>query len=654
MAKQKSKELIDGVSIVPSIEGTANTITDSGKWGRPSAKKWVNRIISRVRQTEITEGPGRNLTRDYYEGKILSKNPIKNKNDVFYPILKTYHDALRPNLYYQLPAWYLESTIDDESFTDIDSSVLSYGARETDFDNEMKAMMSEVLLHSFGCVAYDFDADRMVSRARQVNIDDVVVDNVSSWRMRDQSWVAIRGVVNLEDAKIIFNDKDLNPTIPLKNSKGYGFSGNMRSKASYLESPDDREEVFEFWEIFAKYGQERERYYVSLNNEDDFLSIETVNPESVKGNNPVKWSKKSDWPFVLDKEDFPVEFLRMNERTTSFYPLQEMALLCPLVKEINVIFRFMSDRTKKAASAKIIFDKSISETNLESLMSSQDFDALAIKLKSGRSIRDLIEILEFPGVTQEMLQNLAGLVSVFNESSGVTELVRGGSGTGRKTAKQALIENDQLGLRVGSMQYRIDDFLRRVGRKMNMINSQLTPKEVARRVSKRTEANSQVFEKDENGNIPWDIRAKDIGRIIDESTVLVENNSARRMGSSESIGMLQSIFSVLDNMVDSVTGQPLLSGANKSEFAWRIGKEAQLGNLSSLMPKPSEMQDRAEQSMQAQENSRAEEEGNIREAQQEGEDIEMEARKTQEAAQMDEELANYQDNTDLEEFIGGE
>jgi len=516
MAKEKEKELNDGLSLTPAITGTANTIED-GKWKEPDAEVWVKRINSRVSYLNENEAAGWKTVLDFYRGEVMSPSPEyvsdvgQLQENPLYPIMKSLIDTEKPSLYYRAPAVKIKSTNDDTRFPKADSSLLEYSIRETEFDAEMKAVVHEGVLFSNGLVALDFDVDRMVARARQVNIKDCVVENPDSWRLRDQSWIAIKGRVNLEDAKIYFNNDELQPT---KNTPWLGnpnFEETMKNPNKNFGG-DQREILFEFWQIFAKYGQKRTMYYVS-ENETEFLKFKVADPKSTNPEKPHKWVKKSDWPFVLDKEDFPVEFLKMNERTDSFYALNEKALLCPIVLELNIIFRHFSKRTRAAATAKILYDNALDDAAIQALSSGKDFDALGADLQAGKTAKNVIDVFEFPGVSPEAYQHFMNVRGIFDESSGFSELRRGGSGTGRKTATQANIEDRSSTLRSDSKQSKVDVFLKNVTRKMRIINAQLCPLEIAKSVASDEAIDTGVFTPGENGIAPWDERKQDIARV---------------------------------------------------------------------------------------------------------------------------------------------
>lgn len=656
MAKDKVKDLNDGLNLVASAQSTAKTLNEKQQYKAPSATKWLDRILTRLDNLRENEQKGRNLVLDFYNGKINTRDPglIDDHNELIdnavYPLMKSYVDTLKPNLFFRNPAWKVVSRRDDDRFPKVETSLLEYTSNETGLEEEIKAVTHEGIMYGTGALLYDFDTDRSIARARQINLEDVIVDNPDSWRLRDQTWIAVRGRLNLEDAKIYFNDDTLTADV----ERDWVTNPEFRTKDRESIEKDEREEVFEYWQIFAKYGQDRVTYYVSPSKRDEFLKFEVYDEkkDAEDEEHPFSWVKESPWAFVMDKEDFPLEFLMLSERTDRFYGQNELAQFSGLILDLNIHYQAMNKRARLSAPAKLLVDDSADEDQLKALMSGEDYDAMRITRRKGERLSDLFAVVEFPGVSEDELQYFALVKRLFDESSGLTELIRGGGGTGRKTATQANIESEQAGLRIASKQSRIDKFLVQVGRKLRMINAQKTPSDVVADVVNDEALKTGILVANEAGITEWDERKKDPGKIIKESTVDVDINSARRRSSSENIGIMSNLLAQISQLVDPVTGQPIIDGVFQVAWARALAKYAQLDDIDQLIPRVEDMQARQLQAQEAQAKTLEEEKRQTAEMAQREENQKMEEEAGQEANAKNEVIKRVQETVGIEQALG--
>jgi len=667
----KHEEINDGMSSEALASAKAASNYDDayqGKYAKPKAKKWIARINARIDYINRMEQPGRDTVLAFYNGNIdnadvYTLNDIESLLDeTLYPLMKSFVDTLKPNLFFRNPKWNITSRRDDESFSKVDESVLNYSAEETGLETEINACVHEGILKGTGVLVYDFDLDRQVARGRQMLLEDVMVDNPLSWRLRDQSWIALRYRMPIEQAKIYFNDNRLKSS----QTQKYDDSNSQYSIGSdrHLDELGEKEEIFEYFEVYAKYGDERKKYVVAEFSEEGpvFLKQLVFDEEGTEENGFKKWVKEADWPFVLDKEDFPVEFLRLSTSTDKFYGQIELAQLSSVVLAINTLLKAMNNRTRLAFSAKIALDKKLTPEQRKRLLSNKDFDVLELDVSQGKRLSDMIQIMDFSGVPQHVYEYYYTLKRVFDESSGFAELLRGGSGTGRKTATEASIVAEQAGLRIASKQAKIDKFLKDIGRKLRMINAQLTPVQVA-----RDAANSEALKTEilfpaqvdaqeqpippKQQVIPWEQRQQDIGLIIGESNVEVAINSARRRSSDENIAMQSNLMAQFAGMIDPITQQPVLSGSHLVSFARGIMREAQIDNIDEKMPTLDAMQQRQQQAQQAQQEAMEQQQAIAEEQQKMAAESEENERQAEAAGELDDEMRDLQETGEMDEIV---
>lgn len=580
---------------------------------KQTSKQWIGRIDNRIAWIKEKVKNGWDVSRKAYLGKILTdQSPSEiSEEDILRQgahvnLIKSYIDTLLPNLYFQWPQIYFNPRNEGfEIFSRTDQLLTNYCATECDFDSEFFSIGFDANLCGIGWAFYNFDTDRMVATIKHVPIEDVVVSDLGQWRMKDQSWVAIRHRIPIEQARIMFFDKDLMPNCFNSEKEANSVRG-FQKLYRYAETvhAGERDDFFEYWQIWEKRGTERKILCVADGSED-FLkfkgfSIDKINSED---ETPFVVGKEHDWPFFLDKEEFPLEDLRPIITTTSFYGENEVVSWVPFAKQLSLLWAGMCERTRKSFALKGIVDSSLSAEEVRQLADSSDLPFIRCDSLGGKSVRELVQILDIGGIQPHIYDHFQTGKGLFDELTGMNELLRGGLISGRKTAAEINIVQSQANIRISRRQKAMDDFVKRVAKKIRLINAQLVPPEQAFFAIGSQEDLIPVFI-DQNKALPgmegydpsttqWSARAQDIKRLLLETDITIDPETSRKYSQDEEVAKQTALYQQASNttVINEVTGQPVPFLTPEKHVAWHrdIASKSKISNINKKLPNEEEM-----------------------------------------------------------------
>lgn len=479
--------------------------------------------------------------------------------------------ALLPNLIFKSPKVLASARRKNSpkrliDFADVSQEVLNYTFQEQNSKKQTKITVLEALLKNVGVVKIDWDAARRLPRITKIPIDNVVInedatDDPESWR-----FIAVKIQMTFADLKADLNLKQ-DAVAKLLASGGTVKSTSSGKIDDPRKDTTFEERTFDLWEVWKRgeapdvtFGmpeQLKEQIKKSVEGvpeEDRAAVIVTDKGEIAEaripedGEDPAKRAfspfanrlvtfaegfpfmlRDEVWPFAMDHDEFPFSFLKFNFDPDDVWAFPDFKILKPLQDTINFIGQFIMNRMQTSSTDKVLMDTSLSDLQKSQLMSGVDLEVIEADLTKDS---DPIRVLQFPQIKPEMLTAFTLMKGLYDEISGVSEIIRGGPGVREITAKEAGIREERAQARISFMLDTVEDWLDDVVRKVYQVaRFTMTKQDVANIVGpERAEF--------------WieDMKAEDIRR---EVLITIQHGSTQRRSREQNIREALGLFNTL-------------------------------------------------------------------------------------------------------------
>jgi hypothetical protein len=319
----------------------------------------------------------------------------------------------------------------DEQAAEVLEKWLGYSFQEGNSIIPNEVVVFDAILRGMAWSKESFDSKRGIDVVDALTPLDVALDPLAKYSVAQGRWMVQRCVRPIDEARAFFNRKDLEPNYQLANEKG------LSAERTRDRSACSDKDLLLYYEIWWKDGERRRLLYRLKDKQ--------------------MWLGQSQWPYVLDDDEFPFSPLIFNTVYQGVDGFSEMQVVDGLRLEVEELAEFDRRHTRRAAAKKILFDESVfAPEDIQKFTSGRDMEAISAKL-GGKALADVLRVVDFNSNTDEQKGKFERVRQLFNDILGFDELLRGGEQK-KLTATQADIVAEFARLKLGRRLTSVDRF----------------------------------------------------------------------------------------------------------------------------------------------------------------------------------------------------
>lgn len=352
-------------------------------------------------------------------------------------------------------------------------------------------------------------ARQIIGAAKETIVDRPVMERISphdmfvnpeATSMQDARWVAQRIVRHIDDVK---TDPAYSRKAREKAMPGLTLADPHYSRHDENYKSNELVEVFEFYDLA------RQTMCTFTAGAAEYL----IRP------------RKMPYSF-----GHPFEMIRNYEVPDQFYPMGDLEMIAPLVKELSKTRSEMMNHRARYARKYIARKSAIAKSDLTKIASKRDGEVIFVEDDSV-PLQDVIQPVNQIGMDPGLYNWSKAIEEDIQDISGITEFMRGGGGQIRRTATEASMLQDAANVRTAEKLDRVETFIANLAIKLLQINQQYVTGEQAAKVIGREGANLWVPYTREDIKGQYDFR-------VEAGSTVPKNETVRRQSA---LGMLQAL-----------------------------------------------------------------------------------------------------------------
>ena len=346
---------------------------------------------------------------------------------------------------------------------------LAYNWREGRYLPQIRKCVTEAIISGIGWVRCSWDKERQIPEVKNVRPSHMLVDPEADQDLSEAGWVAEKVTMKIADLKADPFFKNVDELHPETYKSRYGLKDETSGEDRTLERNKDSLSTVDVWFIWSRRGTGLPK----ARSESE--------QEEALGNNVLLcyspghdfWLHKGPWPLLFDHDEFPFRCLRFNYDPVRFLPYGPFKPALAAQEFLNWQASFLVSHTKKGASSKIIYDKTMVNTDqLSRIFNGVDYEAVAVDfLDGGKTPFHVVDLQTDPSKILETI-NLAR--QMIYDITGVAEILMGGQGK-TQSATEADIRERRAQNRVDDMNDQVKALINDVNRGITMIDFLMTP-----------------------------------------------------------------------------------------------------------------------------------------------------------------------------------
>lgn len=239
-------------------------------------------------------------------------------------------------------------------------------------------------------------------------------------------------------------------------------------------------DLITYYEIYSKMGMGTLMSKTGMDTDPDTAAIDRYGqyiylvickelkypaniPPAIWGNDE-EISKAVQWPIPFWADDaWPYSELVFHEVPNQVWPMSHFKPAMGELKFLNWAYSFLASRMKKSARDIIVAQKSMGEEMKRVILSGEDMELVEID-KSHGAVKDVVEVLKFPEVNGDMFKVIELVTKLFEQRTGLSELMYGESAHAYRSAEEANVKQSQLHIRPDDMVNKTEDWMGQVAR----------------------------------------------------------------------------------------------------------------------------------------------------------------------------------------------
>ncbi len=339
---------------------------------------------------------------------------------------------------------------------------LNYTPHENGLRVESRDAINDALISGLGFLWTSYDRDTGLVGSSYESVDNIVFDP-DARRFKDMWWVARRRIEPLWVVEKMFP----------KTSKG--LKGNKTShlgKSMSLADTNDKhstksvsQDLVVFYEVFSKMGVGVRYKEVEEDIKKDIPDDED-NVYIVFCPGHERPLAIEDWPapLFLDGKWFHSSLI-FHTHPSELYPIAPLKPALGEQKAIDYLATFMLAKAKNASRDIIGVDPSVDENVISQLSSGADLEVVSLTGAQGRSINEVIQWLEHPGISTDLKETFRLLVDLFEKRTGLQEILYGRSRVAERSAEAISIKDRNSRARIDDKADLVEHWQNEVARK---------------------------------------------------------------------------------------------------------------------------------------------------------------------------------------------
>lgn len=352
-------------------------------------------------------------------------------------------------------------------------------------------------------------ARQIIGAAKETIIDRPVMERISPHDMfvnpeatslEDARWVAQRIVRHIDDVKT-------DPAYSRK-ARENAMPGLTLADPQYARH-DENYKSNELVEVFEFYDLARQTMCTFTAGAAEYL----IRPRSM--------------PYAFGH---PFEMIRNYEVPDHFYPMGDLEMIAPLVKELSKTRSEMMNHRARYARKYLARKAAISKSDLAKIASKRDGEVIFVEDDSV-PLGDVIQPVNQIGMDPGLYNWSQAIENDIQDISGITEFMRGGGGQIRRTATEASLLQDAANVRTAEKLDRVETFIANLATKLLQINQQYVTGRQAAKIIGRDGANLWVPYSREDIKGQYEFR-------VEAGSTVPKNETFRRQSA---LGMLQAM-----------------------------------------------------------------------------------------------------------------
>lgn len=175
--------------------------------------------------------------------------------------------------------------------------------------------------------------------------------------------------------------------------------------------------------------------------------------------------KAVQWPCPYWSDDYwPFAELVFHDIPGHVWPMNHFKPAMGELKFLNWAYSFLASRMKKSARDILVVAKSASEDMRRALLSGDDFELVGLEHSHGKTLKEIVEVLQFPEVNGDMFKVIEAVTHLFEQRTGLNELMYGETSHAYRSAAEADAKQSQLHIRPDDMHNKTEDWMTQVSR----------------------------------------------------------------------------------------------------------------------------------------------------------------------------------------------
>lgn len=408
-------------------------------------------------------------------------------------------------------------------------NVEDYIYQETGSQLHNEAVLFDAITRGQGISKEGWDPEFGISRIDAIKRHELYFDPHARYSLSQGQYVVHTSILPIEQARAFFAKFNIPPGEIESNftiQDGEDLTSQTLSK-SEQPSPD---KLFKFHEVWFKDGDNRRLMYRHF-NKDAWI---TTDPQ---------------WPFILDHDEFPFSLLTFNQQYgTLSDAFTQLYAVEGLRKTYEQMIQYWNNHVKRSISKKIFVDaKRIDSDMLDQLKSPVDLQIIPVKGNDKRPMRDIIEVVDFNAGSGDALELAAGVKRIKDEILGADELLRGGEISGRISATEASVRDENSKIRATKAQIKLDAFLINQLRHRTQIDRQLTSPEKVAKISGQRSA------------LLWALNSSNVEDLISEYSITIQAGSTGERARRRRMEVLDAQFEQAQLVNQQANGLPIFN-----------------------------------------------------------------------------------------------
>jgi hypothetical protein len=265
-------------------------------------------------------------------------------------------------------------------------------------------------------------------------------------------------------------------------------------------------------------------------------------------------------PFYADPQGWPFTMLAFHRKPGYAWPISHIKPAIGELRLLNWCFSFLATRIATSCETVVAIQKAADQTIKDQLLAPSEggFKCVEISELLGRSINDVVSVMQMPQVTKDLWDIIQAILEQFAQRTGLTELVFGYTRSMFRSAAEAQIKNENISIRPDNMANELEDCMSTLARREALAARWLLePQDVAPVLGNL-------------GAAAWAqmIMKRDIVSLTREFLYRVEAGSSRKPNKATRVEQMQMSVQTLGPILSQLAGSGLVDPFNALMSDW--------------------------------------------------------------------------------------